>query len=208
MINGVDIYDSFSDKDLKTNSLETNEIVNNGKLTTSTIETNFLTATYGTFNSSVTITDFLKCDVYYLRDYTVNMAKCRIVIRDQPNLNKILYTINGLGFNWYNKIKFMYMQFLTSSSYTTYTKPSVNYNGVTGSNLCIGIDTKNNSSIVSGTQLSYIVGIMYDESTTNTIYQYNTESKYDSSILYRSTSGAPFNKANVCVEFISAEIAE
>lgn len=97
-------------------------------------------------------------------------------------------------------IKFMYCSFLTSSSYVNYTKPCVCFTPDNDDMLRIGV--KKITSVIWFTRkLQYICGVMYDESSSNMIYQYSTGSKYDSTILFRSSEGAPFNKAGVLVEF-------
>ena len=214
MINGVDIYESFSDKVINAaniTNLKTDEINNTGKIKTNSLET---------VTSTVTSNSCIKkivCDYFKLATYEIEPIRCNIEIRDYPNPSKLLYDVYGIGLLYNKKIKFMYCSFITSSSYTGYTKPCVMVSNTnTEYNLYIRViyifnNSYNNHSATAGyyTKLKYITGVVYDESYSSMIYQYDssTGSGYNPYLLRQNDDKGVFNRAGVCVEFKYAEIA-
>ena len=214
LINGVDIYESFSDKVLNAaniTNLKTNEINNTGKIKTNTLET---------VTSTVTNSSCIKkivCNYFKLATYEIEPIRCNIEIRDYPNPSKLLYNVYGIGLLYDKKIKFMYCSFITSSSCTGYTKPCVMVSNTnTEYNLYIRViyifnNSYNNSSTTTAyyTKLKYITGVVYDESYSSMIYQYDssTRSGYNPYLLRENNDKGVFNRAGVCVEFKYAEIA-
>ena len=211
MINGVDIYESFSDKVINTaniTNLKTDEINNTGKIKTNSLET-----VSGIFSDNCVINELI-CNTLNLVQYSILPIKCAIEIRDYPNPSKLLYNVCGLGLLYEKKISFMYCSFITSSSYTGYTKPAVMLD-TSDQNLYIYITyltyTKYNhsNSRMESKKLKYIGGVVYDESFSSMIYQYDSSmgNSYSPYLLKENNDKGVFNRAGVCVEFKYAEIA-
>ena len=206
LINGINIYESFSDKVINTaniTNLKTDEINNTGKITTSTIE-----ASGNSFIKKIV------CDYFKLATYEIQPIRCNIEIRDYPNPSTMLYDVYGIGLLYSKRINFIYCSFITSSSYINYTKPAVMYTNNSNRNLNIRITYITNTNTDSSSRdvyvkLKYIGGVVYDESFSSMIYQYDSSmgNSYSPYLLRENNDKGVFSRAGVCVEFKYAEIA-
>lgn len=233
---------SINTNSLSTDTLTTNNITNSDNITTKNltvsnkltsnydltcyniystninnvngITSNYLETVSGIFSDNCVINELI-CNTLNLVQYSILPIKCNIEIRDYPNPSKLLYNVYGLGLLYEKKISFMYCSFITSSSYTGYTKPAVMLNDTSNQNLYIRVTyltyTKYNhsNSRMESKKLKYIGGIIYDESYSSMIYQYDSSmgSPYHPYLLRQNDDKGVFNRAGVCVEFKYAEIA-
>lgn len=212
MINGVDIYESFSDKVINAaniTSLKTVTIEASGNITSKNLNTSDLQASAISVKS-INMSSYLYCYKFNLQAYMIDIFQCNIEIRDYPKPNTKMYDVNGLALKYNNKLIFLYCSFITSSSYTNYTQPAVWTPASNGYNLYIKLINVSGSVVSTNyIKLKYITGVVYDESYSSMIYQYDSSmgNSYDPYLLRENNNKGVFNRAGVCVEFKYAEIA-
>ena len=112
--------------------------------------------------------------IFKFSDYSFNIVKVKIIIRDIPNstiANDIFLLFDGLAImnnNYKNRLQFINCHGVSCNNCTGATRLTVAYN--TNTNLSIGL-LKPGESNYTTTELNYIVGIYYSNSDVNTIYQ-------------------------------------
>ena len=156
------------------------------------------------------MSSYLACYRFNTQGYLIDVLQCNIEIRDYPNPSKLLYSANGLALRYNKKLNFLYCSFITSSSYINYTKPAVWTPGSSGYNMYIKLMDISGSVVSTNyTKLKYIGGVVYDESFSSMIYQYDSSmgNSYSPYLLRENNDKGVFNRAGVCVEFKYAEIA-
>ena len=153
--------------------------------------------------------------IFKFSNYSFNIVKVQIIIRDMPNstiTNDVILSFDGLAImdndssnkNHLNKLQFINCHRVSCSNCTGATRLTVAYD--TNTNLSIGLK-KPGQSYYTVTKLDYIVGVYYSRHDVNTIYQTIYASCHgDRSHLWRDSNDSKiFPCAGSIIQFTCAQ---